>query len=149
MKKEKMVECPVFGLYKVSRNLIKIYTQHLEPLELTYPQYLAMLYLWENKEASVDEIGGALMLDSGTLTPLLKRLQAKGFLTRARDPKDERRCVISLTEEGIALELRVGEVRKEVSEHFNIGPDLIKRLKNVLNEILEGEGNNKDNKKRI
>lgn len=134
-----MKDCPVFGLYKVSRNLIKVYSQNLEKFELTYPQYLVMLYLWENNGASVDEIGKTLMLDSGTLTPLLKRLEAKGFLVRARDVKDERRSQISLTAEGLALESKMREVRKKVKEHFNLRPKLIERLKDVLNEILEKE----------
>lgn len=137
MKKNNISGCPVFGLYKVSRILMRTYSQNLESLDLTYPQYLVMLYLWENGAASVDEIGLVLLLDSGTLTPLLKRLQAKGLLSRARDPKDERKCIITLTPEGTALEAQAQAVREKVAQHFNLDPELVKNLNSVLNQILD------------
>lgn len=136
-KKENTSTCPVFGLYKVSRILMRAYTLNLEPLDLTYPQYLVMQYLWANDSASVDEIGSELLLDSGTLTPLLKRLQSKGLLSRVRDPKDERRCIIALTPEGVDLESQASSVRKKVAQHFNLDSELIKDLNNVLNKVLD------------
>lgn len=122
---------------------MRTYSQHLEALDLTYPQYLVMQYLWENHSASVDEIGSALLLDSGTLTPLLKRLQSKGLLSRARDPKDERRCIIALTPTGTALEAQANTVRQKVAQHFNLDPELIKNLNNVIGQILETSQNKK------
>lgn len=140
-KKKKESNCPVFGLYKVSRILMRAYTLNLEPFELTYPQFLVMKYLWINKSASVDEIGSELLLDSGTLTPLLKRLQSKGLLSRARDPEDERRCIVALTSEGIALESQTSHVREKVVQYFNFGPELIKDLNDALNRILDVQKN--------
>lgn len=136
-KKESSIECPVFEIYKVSRKMIKAYTENLEGFELTYPQYLAMLYLWKRDKVSVDEIGEELLLDSGTLTPLLKRLEAKGFLTRGRDPKDERKCIIALSDKGLGLKTQVKEVREKVAKYFNLDPEVIKRLKSSLKEILD------------
>lgn len=136
-EKDKMSNCPVFGLYRVSRILMKTYSQSLKTIGLTYPQYLVMQYLWGNGEASVDEIGSELLLDSGTLTPLLKRLQSKGLICRVRDTKDERRCIITLTSEGNLLETQANAAQQKVIEHFNLDPKLIKNLNSVLNQILD------------
>ncbi len=136
-KTNNISNCPVFGLYRVSRILMRTYSQHLEAIDLTYPQYLVMQYLWENNEASVDEIGSVLLLDSGTLTPLLKRLQSKGLLSRMRDTKDERRCIITLTPEGNLLKAQATVVQQKVIQHFNLDPNLIKNLSTVLNQILD------------
>lgn len=92
-----------FALYGASNRITRLYRPLLEPLGLTYPQYLVMLGLWERSPRTVGELGEALGLDSGTLTPLLKRMEASGLVTRARDPADERRVRISLTETGEAL----------------------------------------------
>src|SRR5262245_57775875 len=92
-----------FALYNASRALIRAYGPLLEPLGLTYPQYLAMLILWEEKSASVKKLGERLALDSGTLTPLLKRLEQRGLVTRRRDTEDERVVRIELTPEGQKL----------------------------------------------
>lgn len=83
--------------------MTKVYKPHLDALGLTYPQYLALLVLWERDGVSVSEIGERLYLDSGTLTPLLKRLESQGLVDRTRDPQDERRVVIRLTAQGRAL----------------------------------------------
>jgi DNA-binding MarR family transcriptional regulator len=92
-----------FALYSASLAMTKLYKPLLEKLGLTYPQYLAMLVLWENDGLMVSTIGERLYLDSGTLTPLLKRLEAGGFITRQRDAEDERRVRINLTAAGTAL----------------------------------------------
>ena len=92
-----------FKVYAVNNLLGRLYRPLLEPLGLTYPQYLAMLALWEVGEASVGDLGRRLKLDSGTLTPLLKRLEAAKLVTRRRDDEDERRVVVSLTAAGAAL----------------------------------------------
>jgi DNA-binding MarR family transcriptional regulator len=92
-----------FALYSSSLAMTRLYTPLLKPLGLTYPQYLVLLDLWEHGEATVSELGTRLFLDSGTLTPLLKRLQMGGLVTRSRDPEDERRVRVSLTAAGLAL----------------------------------------------
>jgi MarR family transcriptional regulator, organic hydroperoxide resistance regulator len=99
-----------FALYAASGLVTRAYRPLLEPLGLTYPQYLVMLVLWERGSATVGELGEALELDSGTLTPLLKRMEAAGFVTRRRDPADERRVIVDLTEAGRALKAKAAEV---------------------------------------
>ena len=92
-----------FPLYAASNLLTRLYRPVLEPLGLTYPQYLVMLVLWEQDGITVSELGERLYLDSGTLTPLLKRLEASGHIRRARDAQDERRVRIALTPQGLGL----------------------------------------------
>ena len=99
-----------FALYNASRALTRAYAPLLEPLGLTYPQYLAMLILWQEKSASVKELGERLALDSGTMTPLLKRLEQRGLVTRRRDEKDERVVRIELTSEGQKLRSKARSV---------------------------------------
>ncbi|TNG95175.1 MarR family transcriptional regulator [Pasteurellaceae bacterium USgator11] len=93
-----------FSIYSLSKLITNAYRPLLEPLDLTYPQYLVMLVLWEGEPLSIGSIGDKLRLDSGTLTPLLKRLQSKGLINRTRSPEDERTVMISLTDGGLALE---------------------------------------------
>ncbi len=92
-----------FALYSTSLAMTKIYKPLLSELGLTYPQYLVMLVLWENSGVTISELGTRLTLDSGTLTPLLKRLEAAGFVKRERDAGDERRVLVSLTDAGRRL----------------------------------------------
>lgn len=92
-----------FALYSASRAVTGLYRPVLERLGLTYPQYLVMLVLWEEGTCTVKQLGEHLMLDSGTLSPLLKRLEAAGLLTRDRDPRDERSVTVSVTERGERL----------------------------------------------
>jgi MarR family transcriptional regulator, organic hydroperoxide resistance regulator len=116
-----------FPLYAASRLTIKRYLPLLDDLELTYPQYLVLLVLWQNDDLTVNEIGGKLFLESNTLTPLLKRLAEKGILTRQRSEKDERSVVISLSEYGKELK----------SKAMSIPENLMKSVQN--NEISESE----------
>jgi MarR family transcriptional regulator, organic hydroperoxide resistance regulator len=101
-----------FALYTASRAVVRAYAPLLEDAGLTYPQYVTMLVLWEDPDRprSIGELGERLHLDSGTLTPLLKRLASMGFLTRARDAEDERRVLVRLTAEGVALRDRLAAV---------------------------------------
>ncbi len=92
-----------FALYSTSLAMTKVYKPMLRELGLTYPQYLVMLVLWEHDELAISELGTRLTLDSGTLTPLLKRLETAGFVKRERDAADERRVLVSLTDSGRAL----------------------------------------------
>jgi len=104
-----------FALYASSLAMTKLYKPLLEPLGLTYPQYLVMLVLWEHDGLAVGEIGERLALDSGTLTPLLKRLEQAGLLNRLRDAADERRVRVALAAEGRALRRRAAAVPKAIA----------------------------------
>lgn len=100
-----------FGLYAASRAMIGYYRPALDALGLTYPQYLVMLLLWERGEATVTTIGAALQLETGTLSPLLKRLEATGYVARRRQEADERSVLVSLTPAGRELEDRIPEMQ--------------------------------------
>jgi DNA-binding MarR family transcriptional regulator len=99
-----------FAIYSASLAMTRLYKPLLDQLELTYPQYLVMLVLWEQDGLMVSELGQRLSLDSGTLTPLLKRLEASGYVSRIRDVKDERRVHINLTTTGRRLKARAAKV---------------------------------------
>ena len=92
-----------FPLYACAKETVRLYKPYLDELDLTYTQYIAMLALWEHEKLTVKELGKKLYLDSGTLTPLLKKLETKGLLKRERSREDERNLFILLTEEGIAM----------------------------------------------
>ena len=99
-----------FALYSTSLAMTKVYKPLLDELGLTYPQYLAMLVLWERDGLMVSELGEKLYLDSGTLTPLLKRLESSGYITRIRAIEDERRVYITLTSYGRKLKTRAAQI---------------------------------------
>jgi DNA-binding MarR family transcriptional regulator len=103
-----------FALYSSSLAMTKLYKPLLEPLGLTYPQYLVMLVLWEGDGLTVSELGARLTLDSGTLTPLLKRLEAAGLVKRRRSAEDERRVLVTLTSAGRALKARAARVPQQI-----------------------------------
>jgi DNA-binding MarR family transcriptional regulator len=104
-----------FALYAASLAMTKLYKPLLEPLGLTYPQYLAMLVLWQGDGVTVSQLGERLALDSGTLTPLLKRLEASGLVQRLRDTADERRVLLQLTPAGRALKARAVRVPQAIA----------------------------------
>ena len=130
-----------FPLYACARETIKLYKPHLDELGLTYTQYIAMMVLWEKKAVTVKELGAELFLDSGTLTPLLKKMEAKGLLTRRRSTDDERSLIVSLTPEGEALKERALQVPKEMLKYFPLeqeeGELLYKLLYKLLDSIPE------------
>jgi len=103
-----------FAVYSTAHAFNRIYKPFLDPLGLTYPQYLVMLVLWDEDEVTVKDLGQRLHLDSGTLTPLLKRLEANGLITRRRSATDERRVVIALTEAGHALNAKAADIPREM-----------------------------------
>lgn len=109
-----------FPLYSLSREITRRYTPFLEALDLTYPQYLVMMVLWEHGQQRVSDIGAKLMLDSGTLTPLLKRLESKALVARARCPRDERSVHIRLTEAGAALQHRAAVVPGQMADAIGL-----------------------------
>lgn len=103
-----------FPLYAASRRIVSLYKPFLDAIGLTYTQYIAMMVLWERREVSVGRLGDALYLDSGTLTPLLKRMEAQGLIERRRDPADERSVLVTLTKAGEALKERAAQVPYQV-----------------------------------
>ena len=111
-----------FALYSASLLVTKLYKPHLDALGLTYPQYLVMMVLWEHDDQVVTELGTRLSLDSGTLTPLLKRMETKGWLRRTRDAADERRVRVTLTDGGRALKLQARAV-PQAMRCLMLGPD--------------------------
>lgn len=124
-----------FALYAASGLVTRAYRPLLEPLGLTYPQYLVMLALWEQAPRTVKALGQALELDSGTLTPLLKRLETAGFVTRTRDAQDERRVQIALTEAGEALREKAAEVPTALACQLQLPLDEIVELKTTLQDL--------------
>lgn len=128
-----------FPLYAASRMVTKLYQPLLEKLDITYPQYLILLVLWENDELSVNEIGKKLMLETNTLTPLLKRMESKGIVKRKRSKSDERRVIVSLIDKGNSLKQQALciplELLSGMSEQFPIAK--INRLREDLNKLLE------------
>jgi DNA-binding MarR family transcriptional regulator len=118
-----------FSLYSASHKLVRCYRQLLEPLELTYPQYLAMLVLWQQQELTVKELGEKLYLDSGTLTPLLKRLESKGLVSRSRSAVDERVVQISLTAQGQALKSQASHIPLEIFHKTGLPLEQLQALK--------------------
>jgi DNA-binding MarR family transcriptional regulator len=127
-----------FALYSASRFTIRAYGPVLAELGLTYPQYLTMLVLWEAQQPlTVGEIGASLHLDSGTLTPLLKRLEDLGLADRARDSSDERRVLVSLTERGSALREKAADVPQRVFQRCGIDIPTARRLIGELTTIVD------------
>ncbi|MGO1163015.1 MarR family winged helix-turn-helix transcriptional regulator [Brucella pseudogrignonensis] len=130
-----------FAIYSTANALTRAYQPILSKLELTYPQFLVMVILWEQDNCTVSEIGAKLNLDSGTLTPLLKRLEAAGHLARRRDPEDERQVRITLTDEGRALRIKAADIPEQVfcalGEPLNDLQDLRERLLKVRNNLKD------------
>ena len=127
-----------FALYSASLAMTKLYKPLLEPLGLTYPQYLVMLALWEGDDLTVSDLGARLTLDSGTLTPLLKRLEAAGLVVRLRDAADERRVRLRLTPAGRALKRRAQAVPQHIACAVGCPLDEISELTQRL-QALRGQ----------
>lgn len=130
-----------FTIYACSREITKLYQPYLDKIGLTYSQYLVMLVLWERQECTVKEIGEALFLDSGTLTPLLKRLQAAGLILRERSVQDERKVLISLTEQGWALQSEAASIPGKMMEETRMSSvesvELLEQFKSLLKRVHE------------
>lgn len=129
-----------FPLYAASRELIRLYKPFLDPLDLTYPQYVTMMALWEHDGVKVGELGSRLHLDSATLTPLLKRLEAHGYVERRRSAHDERAVIVSLTDEGRALREQALEVPQCMASCLAMDPDEAMQLKALLEKLLVSMG---------
>jgi DNA-binding MarR family transcriptional regulator len=127
-----------FALYSANLAMGKLYRQLLADLELTYPQYLVMLVLWEGDGITVSELGERLFLDSATLTPLLKRLQTAGLVQRTRGTRDERQVIVTLTDEGRALREKAGQVPVDVFCATGCEIDEVVGLKSQLEKLRAG-----------
>ncbi|MGQ7298327.1 MarR family winged helix-turn-helix transcriptional regulator [Quadrisphaera sp. KR29] len=125
-----------FALAVAARSVIALYRPVLEPLGLTHPQYLVMLALWQHRRLSVKELGGLLQLDSGTLSPLLKRLVALGLVTKARDGRDERVVVVELTARGAALREQALAVPRAVMARLGMDVEELVRLRDSLTAVI-------------
>ena len=124
-----------FALYSASLAMTRLYKPLLEPLGMTYPQYLALLVLWEQDALSVGQLGERLFLDSGTLTPLLKRMEASGWLLRERAADDERRVIVSLTRQGRALRARARAVPVKLASATGCSADELMALTTQLQQL--------------
>jgi DNA-binding MarR family transcriptional regulator len=128
-----------FPLYATSRIITKLYQPHLTKIDLTYPQYLVLMVLWEKNSQSVSDICSLLFLETNTLTPLLKRLEGKGFIRRARSSSDERSVIVELTEKGIQTKEAAAPIPSKVFESIkteNISFEDLLHVKSVLTEII-------------
>ncbi len=129
-----------FPLYAAARNITGLYTPWLNPLGITYTQYLVFLVLWEKDDVSVSEIGAQLMLDNGTLSPLLKKLEKTGYIERHRDPEDDRVVRITLTKEGKTLQERAKDIPAKVAGCVNLPMEKAQQLYTLLYELLDSQG---------
>ena len=125
-----------FPLYAAARNVTNLYTPYLSPLGLTYTQYLVLLVLWEHDGIPVGGIGEKLMLDNGTLSPLLKKLQQAGYIERQRSSEDERVVVITLTEKGKELQVQAKDIPMKVAGCISLPMEKATDLYNLLYELI-------------
>lgn len=125
-----------FPLYAASREVIKQYRPYLDAINLTYTQYIAMMVFWEEKKISVKDLGKKLFLDSGTLTPVLKSLEAKGFISRSRSAEDERVLIAEITGEGEKLREQAKSVPESVAGCVRLEPDEAMQLYQLLYKLL-------------
>ena len=126
-----------FPLYAASRSVVSLYTPYLKPLGLTYTQYIVFLVLWEKDGITVGEICERLMLDNGTLSPLLKKMQQAGYIERKRSEADDRVVLITLTEDGRALQDKAKEIPGKVGGCISLSPEKAQTLYTLLYELLE------------
>lgn len=127
-----------FPLYACAKEIVRRYKPYLDELALTYTQYIAMMVLWEKKEMNVKELGECIYLDSGTLTPLLKKLEAKGYVERHRSKEDERNLIIRITEAGEALRARAVSVPQKMQGCVNLSKEEAGELYRLLYKVLQG-----------
>ena len=125
-----------FPLYACAREVVKKYKPFLDDIGLTYTQYVTMLVLWEKPEITSKEIGERLHLDSGTLTPVIKKLAEKGLVTRARSAEDERNLVVALTDAGLALRDRAARIPGQMAGCVRLDPEDARTLHRILYQLL-------------
>ena len=132
-----------FPLYASARETVKLYKPYLDELDLTYTQYITMMVLWEEKMVTVKTLGERLYLDSGTLTPLLKKLEAKGLVIRRRSDEDERNLNVSLTEAGEALREKAAHIPGEMMKVVVLDQEERRQLYQLLYKLLSGRPESK------
>lgn len=125
-----------FPLYACSKEVVRQYKPYLDELNLTYTQYITMLVMWEHGELNVKEIGSYLYLDSGTLTPLLKKLEDKGYITRTRSRTDERNLAVAVTKEGLALREKAVSIPEKLAGCISFSSEDSVQLYNLLYKLL-------------
>ena len=125
-----------FPLYACSKEIVKRYKPYLDPLDLTYTQYITMMVVWEEKEITVKALGDKLFLDSGTLTPVLKKLEQKGYVKRVRSKDDERNLIITLTKGGEELKKQASEIPAKMGKCVKLTEEESKVLYNLLYKVL-------------
>ena len=125
-----------FPIYLCSKEIIRKYTPLLEKLDLTYTQYVVMMYFWEKETSNVKEISQALLLDSGTLTPLLKKLEAKGYITRVRSTKDERNLDVTITKKGLELRNNALSIPENIGKCINLSKEDLEKLYELIYKVL-------------
>lgn len=126
-----------FPLYAASKEIIRHYTPLLKPLNLTYTQYLVMLVLWEKKKTSVKELGNDLCLDSGTLTPLLKKLAENNYINRQRETGDERIVNVTLTAQGAALQKQAEGIPQKIKSYLPLEQEELDTLQHLTRKMLD------------
>lgn len=125
-----------FPLYACSKEMIRRYKPFLDELDLTFTQYIAMMVLWEKKSQRVKELGEILFLDSGTLTPVLKKLENKGYITRNRSTEDERSLIVAITEKGYSLREKAVTIPENMNKAVNLDPQETMLLYKLLYKVL-------------
>lgn len=125
-----------FPIYALAKEIVHHYRPFLDALGITYPQYLVLMVLWKECEQTVGQLGDQVFLDSGTLTPLLKRMEQKELVERKRSPQDERVVKISLTEKGRALEEQARDIPQKLMESMQVSEEEVLDLKNSVMKIL-------------
>lgn len=125
-----------FPLYVCSKEIVRRYKPFLDEVDLTYTQYITMMAFWEKGETNVKDLGKTLFLDSGTLTPVLKTLESKGFITRERSKEDERNLIVKITESGLNLREKCCDIPKRVGCCVKLDTEKAKQLKSLLDELL-------------
>lgn len=128
-----------FPLYAASREIVKKYHPYLEAIGITYTQYITMMVMWEHRNITVKALGEKLFLDSGTLTPVLKSLEAKGYVVRQRSSEDERSVNVLLTDEGVHLKERAADIPSKVAGCVALDPDEAMKLYELLYKILKSD----------
>lgn len=137
-----------FPIYLCSKEIIRKYTPWLDELDLTYTQYIVMMYFWEKEKSTVKDIGKALLLDSSTLTPLLKKLENKGYISRIRSTTDERKLEVSITIEGKKLKDKAKHIPEKMGKCINLSEKEINDLYTLILKVLmnvERNDNNESN----
>ena len=127
-----------FPLYACAKEVVRLYKPYLDEIDLTYTQYITMLVLWEQGEISVKQLGEILYLDSGTLTPVLKKLEQKGYLHRERSKEDERVLLVTLTETGENLKEKAVKIPRQMGACMKLEPEEALTLQRILHKLLDG-----------